>query len=150
MIDAKLLQLVINASNDGIVVAEQEGDDNILIYANPAFERLTGYTVEEILYQDCRFLQAGDRAQIGLAAIREAVKNDLPCRQVIRNYRKDGSPFWNELSITPVFNEGDQLTYYIGIQKDVTLQVEAQSRVRELELELAALKAELHRLQSTG
>ena len=150
MIDAKLLQLVINASNDGIVVAEQEGEDNILIYANPAFERLTGYTVEEILYQDCRFLQAGDRAQIGLAAIREAVKNDLPCRQVIRNYRKDGSPFWNELSITPVFNEGDQLTYYIGIQKDVTLQVEAQSRVRELELELAALKAELHRLHTTG
>jgi PAS domain S-box-containing protein len=150
MIDAKLLQLVINASNDGIVVAEQEGDDNILIYANPAFEHLTGYAVEDILYQDCRFLQAGDRAQVGLAAIREAVKKDLPCRQVIRNYRKDGSLFWNELSITPVFNEGDQLTYYIGIQKDVTLQVEAQSRVQELELELAALKTELHRLQTTG
>ena len=61
MINAKLLQLVINASNDGIVVAEQEGDDNILIYANPAFERLTGYSADDILYQDCRFLQAGDR-----------------------------------------------------------------------------------------
>ncbi|MGV8844405.1 MAG: PAS domain-containing protein [Pseudomonas sp.] len=146
MIDAKLLQLVINASNDGIVVAEQEGDDNILIYANPAFERLTGYAVEDILYQDCRFLQAGDRAQIGLAAIREALNNNQPCRQVVRNYRKDGSQFWNELSITPVFNESDQLTYYIGIQKDVTLQVEAQSRVRELEVEVAALKAELSRL----
>ena len=60
MINAKLLQLVIDASNDGIVVAEQEGDDNILIYANPAFERLTGYSVDDILYQDCRFLQAGD------------------------------------------------------------------------------------------
>lgn len=150
MIDAKLLQLVINASNDGIVVAEQEGDDNILIYANPAFEQLTGYAVEDILYQDCRFLQAGDRAQIGLAAIREAVKKDLPCRQVVRNYRKDGSLFWNELSITPVFNESDQLTYYIGIQKDVTPQVEAQSRVRELEIEVAALKAELNRLHTTG
>jgi len=146
MIDAKLLQLVINASNDGIVVAEQEGDDNILIYANPAFERLTGYAVEDILYQDCRFLQVGDRAQIGLAAIREALNHNQPCRQVVRNYRKDGSLFWNELSITPVFNESDQLTYYIGIQKDVTLQVEAQSRVHELEVEVAALKAELSRL----
>ncbi|MNY32170.1 Blue-light photoreceptor [compost metagenome] len=148
MINAKLLQLVIDASNDGIVVAEQEGDDNILIYANPAFERLTGYASEEILYQDCRFLQGSDRDQPGLAAIREAVKTQQPCRQIIRNYRKDGSSFWNELSITPVLNEGDQLTYYIGIQKNVTEQVHAQQRVKELEAELATLRAELARLQS--
>ncbi|TLX61806.1 hypothetical protein DN820_19525 [Stutzerimonas nosocomialis] len=143
MINAKLLQLVINASNDGIVVAEQEGDDNILIYANPAFERLTGYGVEDILYQDCRFLQAGDRAQVGLAAIREALRNRQPCRQVLRNYRKDGSFFWNELSITPAFNEADQLTYFIGIQKDVSAHMDALERVRELEAEVARLKEAL-------
>ena len=148
MINAKLLQLVIEASNDGIVVAEQEGDDNILIYANPAFERLTGYAVDDILYRDCRFLQGEDRDQPALQAIREAVKNNQPCRQIIRNYRKDGSAFWNELSITPVLNESDQLTYYIGIQKDVTEQVEAKQRVRELEVEVAELKAELARLKS--
>ncbi|MGQ7956685.1 PAS domain-containing protein [Pseudomonas sp. SP16.1] len=143
MINAKLLQLVIDASNDGIVVAEQEGDDNILIYANPAFERLTGYAAEDILYQDCRFLQGEERDQPGLDAIRQAVRTQQPCRQVIRNYRKDGSAFWNELSITPVFNAGDQLTYYIGIQKDVTEQVEAQQRIHELEAELAELRARL-------
>lgn len=148
MINAKLLQLVVDASNDGIVVAEQEGDDNILIYANPAFERLTGYTREDTLYRDCRFLQADDRAQPGLEAIRQAVRERQPCRQVIRNYRKDGSPFWNELSITPVFNEADQLTYYIGIQKDVTAQVEAQQRVAELEAELAAARSELAALRA--
>ncbi len=61
MINASLLQMVIDASNDGIVIAEKEGEqDNILIYVNPAFERLTGYTSEEILYQDCRFF-AGRR-----------------------------------------------------------------------------------------
>ncbi|MGK9063859.1 PAS domain-containing protein [Stutzerimonas chloritidismutans] len=147
MINAKLLQLVIEASNDGIVVAEQEGEDNILIYANPAFQRLTGYQVDDILYQDCRFLQADDRNQPGLAAIREAVRNNTPCRQIIRNYRKDGSAFWNELSITPVFNEGDQLTYFIGIQKDVTPEVEARQRVRELEAEVEQLKAELATLK---
>jgi PAS domain S-box-containing protein len=55
MINSKLLQLAINASNDGVVIAEKEGEqDNILIYVNPAFERLTGYSSEEILYQDCR------------------------------------------------------------------------------------------------
>ena len=105
MINAKLLQMVINASNDGIVVAEQEG----------------------------------------LNAIRDAVIHNRPCRQIIRNYRKDGSLFWNELSITPVFNEADQLTYYIGIQKDVTDEVEALERVRQLEAQVAELQAELAR-----
>ncbi|PCD00350.1 PAS domain-containing protein [Halopseudomonas pelagia] len=143
MINAKLLQLVVNASNDGICVAEQEGDDNILIYVNKAFEALTGYKTDDILYQDCRFLQKDDRDQPGLDAIRKAVKDGVPCRQVIRNYRKDGSLFWNELSITPVFNEADQLTYYIGIQKDVTEQVEAQQKVEELQAEISRLKAQL-------
>jgi PAS domain S-box-containing protein len=143
MINAKLLQLVVEASNDGIVVAEQEGDDNILIYANPAFERLTGYPVDDILYQDCRFLQSEDRDQPGLQAIREAIRANRPCRQIIRNYRKDGSAFWNELSITPVFNEADQLTYFIGIQKDVSAEVQATERVRELEAEVAQLKRQL-------
>ncbi|MEH6389204.1 MULTISPECIES: PAS domain-containing protein [Pseudomonas] len=147
MINAKLLQLVVEASNDGIVVAEQEGDDNILIYANPAFQRLTGYQVDDILYQDCRFLQNDDRDQPGLAAIREAIQNGRPCRQIIRNYRQDGTGFWNELSITPVFNEGDQLTYFIGIQKDVSVEVEAQDRVLELEAEVAELKRQLTQLQ---
>lgn len=146
MINAKLLQLVIDASNDGIVVAEQEGEDNILIYANPAFERLTGYACDDILYRDCRFLQGDDRAQPGLETIRQALRTRQPCRQVIRNYRKDGSAFWNELSITPVFNEGDQRIYFIGIQKDVTAQVETQQRVQALEAELAGLRAELARL----
>jgi PAS domain S-box-containing protein len=149
MINAKLLQLVIDASNDGIVVAEQEGDDNILIYANRAFERLTGYAVDDILYQDCRFLQGDDRGQGGLAAIREAIKASQPCRQIIRNYRKDGSAFWNELSITPVFNEADQLTYFIGIQKDVSENVEARQRVLELESEVAELRRQLAEARGT-
>ncbi|MBC9251799.1 histidine kinase [Pseudomonas alcaligenes] len=148
MIDAKLLQLVVDASNDGIVVAEQEGEDNILIYANAAFERLTGYSSDDILYQDCRFLQGDDRNQLGLAAIREAIRSQKPCRQIIRNYRKDGSAFWNELSITPVFNEGDQLTYFIGIQKNVSAEIEARQRIVELEAEVSRLKSELAALQA--
>jgi len=143
MINAKLLQLMVEASNDGIVVAEQEGDDSILIYANPAFERLTGYAADDILYQDCRFLQGSERQQPGLATIREAIRSGQPCRQILHNFRKDGSPFWNELSITPVYNDGDQLTYFIGIQRDVSAEVTAQERVRELEAEVAELKRQL-------
>ncbi len=129
----ELLRLLVDASNDGIVIAEQEGDDNVLIYVNAAFERLTGYTADEILYQDCRFLQAGDRDQPGLVELRRAIEEGRSSRQVLRNYRKDGSMFWNELSVTPVFNEQDQLTYFIGIQKDVTVQKELEARLRELE-----------------
>ncbi|MCJ7956777.1 PAS domain-containing protein [Pseudomonas sp. RGB] len=149
MIDAELLKLMVETSDDGIVIAEQEGDEHILIYANPAFMRLTGYSADETLYQDCRFLQGDDRDQAGLVAIREAIKSHQPCRQIIRNYRKDGSAFWNELSITPVFNKADQLTYYIGIQKDVSVEVAVSERVRELEAQVASLKAQLdqsHRL----
>ncbi|WP_122662201.1 PAS domain-containing protein [Pseudomonas viridiflava] len=147
MINAKLLQLVVDASNDGIVVAEQEGEDNILIYANKAFETLTGYAVDDILYQDCRFMQGDDRQQAALDLIREALINKQPCRQILRNYRKDGSLFWNELSITPVFNEADQLTYFIGIQKNVTQQVEAEQRVIELEAELKQAREEIASLK---
>ncbi len=141
MINAKLLQLVVNASNDGIVVAEKEGDDNILIYVNPAFEALTGYSADEILYQDCRFLQGDDRDQEALQQMRDAISAGRPCRVTLRNYRKDGSLFWNELSVTPVLNDADQLTYFIGIQKDVTARVEAERRVKELEQKLDALRA---------
>jgi PAS domain S-box-containing protein len=142
-ISLELLKKAVDASNDGIVIAEQEGDDNILIYVNRAFERLTGYSADEILYQDCRFMQAGDRAQDGLEAIREAIELGRSSRVVLRNYRKDGSLFWNELSISPVYNDDDQLTYYIGVQKDVTAQIEAEERAKKAEQELAELKARL-------
>ena len=73
-----------------------------------------------------------------------------PCRQVLRNYRKDGSHFWNELSITPVFNESDQLTYFIGVQKDVTAQVKGQQRLAQVESQLAEVQAELAALKATN
>ena len=150
MITSRLLQRMVDASQDGIVIAEQEGEDNILIYVNKAFETLTGYSSDDILYQDCRFLQAGDRDQTGLQLIRDAIASGQPTRQILRNYRKDGAHFWNELSNTPVFNENDQLTYFIGVQKDVTAQVKAQQRVAQLEAELAGVKAELQALKATN
>ena len=140
-INLELLKKAVDASNDGIVIAEQEGDDNILIYVNKAFERLTGYTADEILYQDCRFLQTGDREQEGLQEVRAAIKEGRSTRVVLRNYHKDGTMFWNELSLSPIRNDQDQLTYDIGIQKDVTAQIEAEARARAAEEELAVLKA---------
>ena len=151
MINAQLLQMVINASNDGIVIAEKEGEhDNILIYVNPAFEHLTGYSSEEILYQDCRFLQSGDRDQAALALIRKTLDNGGSCREILRNYRKDGTPFWNELSLSTVKNPSDGQTYFVGVQKDVTVQVKAQQRVAQLEQQVADLQKELAELKATN
>ena len=135
-----LLQLVENAQ-DGIVLAEKEGDDTILVYVNPAFEKLTGYASEDILYQDCRFLQGDDTDPSAVQVISEAIESTLPVRTILKNYRKDGSIFWNELSVTPFYDELDKITYYIGIQKDVTTQV-------ELALELKAAKAEIAQLKT--
>jgi len=141
-----LLQLVENAQ-EGIVVAEKEGHDTILIYVNPAFERLTGYKSEEILYQDCRFLQGEDTHQESIKVIRKAIDGSDPVRTILKNYRKDGSVFWNELSVTPYFDEIDELTYYIGIQKDVTDEVMLQEALDKANEEIAQLQAELKALK---
>ncbi|MGB1092358.1 MAG: PAS domain-containing protein [Oceanobacter sp.] len=138
-VSLELLKKAVDVSNEGIVIAEQEGEDNILIYVNKAFERLTGYTAEEILYQDCRFLQHGDRDQEGLNIVRQAIDSGNPARVRVKNYKKDGTLFWNELSISPVYSEEDQLTYYIGIQKDVTDLVLAERKAARAEAELDKL-----------
>ena len=133
-----LLQLV-ESAQDGIVVAEKEGEDTILVYVNPAFEQLTGYSADEILYQDCRFLQGEGTNLDAVKVIRHAINDQAPVRMILKNYRKDGSIFWNELSVTPFYDEIDQITYYIGIQKDVTTQV-------ELSLELETARETIQRL----
>ena len=143
-ISLQLLKQAIDTANDGLVIAEREGGDTILLYVNEAFERLTGYTEDDILYQDCRFLQNDDRDQEARKLIREAIETNRPCRTRLRNYHKDGTLFWNELSITPIINEQDGLTYYIGVQKDVSREVKIESeleqalqRIEQLEKQLA-------------
>jgi PAS domain S-box-containing protein len=142
-ISLQLLKQAIDTANDGLVIAEREGDDTILLYINEAFERLTGYTEEEILYQDCRFLQGDDRDQQARKQIREAIKNNQPSRTRIRNYHKDGTLFWNELSITPIINEEDGLTYYIGVQKNVTREVEIELQLEQARQEILKLQKQL-------
>lgn len=135
-----LLQALIDHAEHGITIAEREGNDTILLYVNRAFEQLTGYSSEECLYQDCRFLQNGEHDQAVVSSIRSAIEADKPIRVVLCNYRKDGSLFWNDLTITPYFDEEEGITYYIGVQKDVTALVNLQqelaaatARIKELE-----------------
>jgi len=130
LIDPELLLKIINASSDGIVVAEKEGQDNIIIYVNDAFEKLTGYSADDILYRDCRFLQGEERSQEARLELKRAIAEDRPTLVRLKNFRKDGTMFWNELSVTPVFNDDDKCTYYIGIQKDVSKEVDLLEKLK--------------------
>jgi PAS domain S-box-containing protein len=129
----QLRERAIAASSNGIVITDATQPNNPMIYVNPSFERITGYSAAEVLGRDCRFLQGGDRNQIGLLDLHNAIKEKRECHAVLLNYRKDGTPFWNDLYIAPVFNDHGELTNYIGIQTDITDQVKSTQRLLESE-----------------
>ena len=129
---------IFRSVTNGISVASAQSPDLPLLYVNPAFELMTGYSLEEVQGKNCRFLQGEDRDQPGLTLIREALAQGRQTVAVIRNYRKNGTPFWNELTISPVRNREGQVTHVVGIQMDVTDRVEMGTALRESE-KLAAV-----------
>ena len=134
-----LLQALIDHAEHGITIAEREGEDTILLYVNRAFLDLTGYTEEECLYQDCRFLQGNDKQQDEIKKIHEAILKEEPVEVLLRNYKKDGSLFWNDLSITPYFDEHEGIMYYIGIQKDVSDYVALKDELADVKNKLSII-----------
>lgn len=122
----RLLDRAVAASSNGIVITDPRRQDNPIIYVNPAFERTTGFPVEEVLGRNCRFLQGSDRDQPPLAELRDAIREGRECRVMLRNYRKNGEQFWNELYISPVYDEAGRLTNFIGVQNDVTERKHAE------------------------
>lgn len=119
------------ASTNGILITDARQPDNPIVYCNPAFERMTGYSRDEIIGRNCRFLQADDRDQAERKEIRRAIKNGREVHTVLRNYRKDGTLFWNELHIAPVRDEQGELTHFVGIQNDITERVQAEQALTE-------------------
>ena len=115
-----MLDRAVAASSNGILITDPNLPDNPIIYVNPAFVRTTGYTMEEVLGRNCRFLQGEDRDQPVLEDLRACIREGQECRVVLRNYRRDGSLFWNELYVSPVYDEAGKLTNFIGVQNDVT------------------------------
>jgi diguanylate cyclase (GGDEF)-like protein/PAS domain S-box-containing protein len=108
------------ASSNGVLIADATQPNFPIMYANPAFCQMTGYTLIDVMGRNCRFLQNDDRAQPQIAAMRAAVDRKESVHVVMRNYRKDGSLFWNELFISPVPDERGEITHYIGILNDIT------------------------------
>lgn len=134
----------LDVAAEGITIADARLPDGPLIYANEGFERMTGYTAAEVLGRNCRFLQGPLTEPDETAAIRAALDARRPCVVELLNYRKDGTTFWNRLSITPVRGASGEVTHFIGIQSDVSARRLAEETLRrskeamEQDLRLAA------------
>ncbi len=139
----RLLDRAVAASSNGIVITDPKLPDNPIVYANPAFEEISGFNAEEVRGRNCRFLQGAHRDQPALDELRKAIAEERECRVVLRNYRKDGTPFWNELYVSPVHDEEGNLTNFVSVQNDIT-----QRRRVEEERDLLLVKEQLARAEA--
>ncbi len=128
----RLLERAVTASTNSISITDPSRPDSPLIYVNPAFERTTGYAAAEVLGRNCRFLQGEDWDQPGLEELRAAIREERHCTVVLRNYRKDGTLFFNELSVYPVRDENDHLVNFVGVQNDITERRRTEEALREI------------------
>jgi PAS domain S-box-containing protein len=129
----RLRDRAIAASSNGIVITDPNQTDDPIIYVNSAFASITGYSAQETLGRNCRFLQGTEREQPTLEELRAALRDGSRCKVVLRNYKKDGTLFWNELSISPVRDREGRLVNFIGVQEDVTQRKKAEEELRQSE-----------------
>jgi len=135
-LELRLLHGAIAASSNGITVSDSRLPCEPLIYVNRSFELMTGYSSEEVIGRNCRFLQGTDRNQPALLEVRAALKEGRDCEVLLRNYRKDGTLFWNELRLSPVHDDQGRLVNFVGVQNDVTERKSAEEGLRRAHAEL--------------
>lgn len=141
----KIRTRALAAAGNGILIVDAKKTDYPIIYVNDAFTKITGFKRSEVMGKNCRFLQCDDRDQEEIRIMKKAVEEGSPCEVVLRNYKKDGTVFYNEITITPVYNEQQKLTHFIGVQNDVTervLEDMRKTRMREA-LEMIAQEEQL-------
>lgn len=144
-LDRRIFQSLAN----GLSIADASRHDLPLIYVNPAFEAITGYSAEEVIGKNCRFLQGREQSQPCLTGLRAAIAAGEQITVVLRNYRRDGRLFWNELFLSPIRDRSGLVTHYVGIQNDVTERVQMQEALRASERLLAVANEKLQHLAIT-
>jgi PAS domain S-box-containing protein len=139
--DFELLTRALDASISGIIISDNTQPDNPIIYCNAAFENMSGYSRKEIIGHNCRFLQQDDRIQKARAVLGSAIEQGIACKVCIRNYRKNGSLFWNELFLSPIKDQNGNVTHFIGVQNDVSGRKELEQKLlmqqKNMELQIA-------------
>ncbi|MCQ8127526.1 PAS domain-containing protein [Methylomonas rivi] len=128
----QVLSAILDECVNGVTLADPDLEDAPIIYANKAFERLTGYSQEEIVGHNCRFLQGEDREQPARYLIAEAMRKREGVEVTLRNYKKDGTLFHNHLKVIPLFDKKNRVIYYLGVQYDITRQVDANNEINAL------------------
>ncbi len=129
----RLYDRALAATSNGIVIADATLPDKPIVYCNPAFEKITGYDRSEIIGHNCRFLQGPDTDRTALDQIRVALQEQHDCKVILKNYRKDGTFFWNELTISPVRDSNGLVTHFIGVQSDITDRKQAEEALKQAE-----------------
>ncbi|WP_432563892.1 SpoIIE family protein phosphatase [Kineococcus sp. SYSU DK003] len=132
------------ASDLSFTISDPNRPDNPLVWVNPAFEKVTGYARDDVLGENCRFLQGPDTDRAAVRRLRTALQTGETVTELLLNYRKDGTAFWNEVVISPVLNAEGEVTHFVGVQSDVTLRVQAE---RERDAALAVARDARHRLE---
>lgn len=127
-----VLSQILDTCVNGVTLSDPDQPDNPIVYANEAFERITGYGQDEIIGRNCRFLQGDESDQPEIDRIRHALETDTEITVTLRNYKKDGTAFYNEFTIRPLFDPDGRVVYYLGVQHDVTDELLAKEEVKRL------------------
>lgn len=127
-----VLTQILDSCVNGVTLTDPDLEDAPIVYANKAFEDMCGYTQQEIVGRNCRFLQGMDRDQPELNRLREAIQKGEPVEVTLRNYRKNGDLFYNRLVVKPLFDARGNVVYFLGVQYDISEQVRAQEEIKAL------------------
>jgi PAS domain S-box-containing protein/diguanylate cyclase (GGDEF)-like protein len=132
MLPEDVSSAIVEHAQEGILVADVRSADSPIVYVNRAFEAITGYSREETIGKNCRYLQGSDRLQPEIDVVREALAAGEAARVRLRNYRKDGSLFWNDLHLVPVTDPAGAPTHYVGLIGDVSEGVATALRLEQM------------------
>lgn len=141
------------ATSSGVTISDATNPEHPIIYCNPAFESMTGYRRQEIIGKNCRFLYGSDTDPAAVEIIRQALQTESECKVILKNYRQDGTAFWNCFSISPVRDRTGKLTHFIGVQRDITDRQKAEEALQNSEAQsreqAAQLAAAIEELKDT-
>ncbi|RYG65188.1 PAS domain-containing protein [bacterium] len=141
------LAVAVSTLSSGVIITDATIPDDPIIYANDGFCSLTGYAPAEILGRNCRFLQGPDTDPVAVQEMREAIAQRRSHECILLNYRRDGSPFLNEIIINPVFDGEGKLTSFVGVEHDVTEREQSrqslEEKVQERTADLASSQMEI-------